>query len=154
LTVREVAEDVSISKTVCHEILTENLGMHRIATKFVPRLLTDDRKQNRGDVSKELLDRANDDNFLKNIITGDETWVYGYDVETKVQSSQWVSKTSPRPKKKARQMRSHVNVMLTLVFDSESVVHYEFLPQGRTVNKEYYLEVMQRLSGVVRKKKT
>ena len=56
LTVREVAEEVSISKTVCHEILTENLGMHRIAAKFVPRLLTDDQKQNRIDVSQELLD--------------------------------------------------------------------------------------------------
>ena len=56
LTVREVAEEVSISKTVCHEILTENLGMHRIAAKFVPRLLTDDQKQNRLDVSQELLD--------------------------------------------------------------------------------------------------
>jgi len=98
LTVREVAEEVSFSKTVCHEILTENLGMHRIAAKFVPRLLMDDQKQNRVDVSQELLDRANDDNFLKNIITGDETWAYGYDVETKVQSSQWVSKTSLQPK--------------------------------------------------------
>jgi hypothetical protein len=68
LTVREALEEVSISKTVCHEILTENLGMHRIAAKFVPRLLTDDQKQNRVDVSKELLDRANDDNVLKNII--------------------------------------------------------------------------------------
>jgi hypothetical protein len=48
---------------VCHEILTKNLGMHRIAAKFVPRLLTDDQKQNRVDVSKELLDQANDDNF-------------------------------------------------------------------------------------------
>jgi len=67
--------------------------MHHITAKFVPRLLTDDQKQNRVDVSKELLDRANDDaNILKNIITGDETWVYGYDVETKVQSSQRVSK--------------------------------------------------------------
>jgi len=46
LTVRDVAEEVSISKTVCHEILTENLGMHRIAAKFVPSLLTDDQKQN------------------------------------------------------------------------------------------------------------
>jgi len=56
LTVREVAEEVSISKTVCHEILTKNLGMHRIAAKFVPRLLTDDQKQNRVDVSQELVD--------------------------------------------------------------------------------------------------
>ena len=59
--------------------------MHRIAAKFVPRLLTDDQKQNRVDVSQELLDRANgDDNFLKNVITGDETWVYGYDVESPI----------------------------------------------------------------------
>jgi hypothetical protein len=128
--------------------------MHRIAAKFVPRLLTDDQKQNRVDVSQELLDRANGgDNFLKNIITGDETWVYGYDVETKVQSSQWVSKTSPRPKK-AGQVRSHVKVMLTVLFYSEGVVHYEFLSQARTVNKEYYLEVMRRLREAVRKKKT
>ena len=75
----------------------------------------------------------------------------GYDAETKVQSSQWVSKTSPRPKK-ARHVRSHVKVMLTVFFDSEVVVHYEFLPQGRTVNKEYYLEVMQLLREAVRKK--
>jgi hypothetical protein len=52
LTVREVAEEVSISKTVCYEILTENLGMHRIAAKFVSRLSTDDQKQNRVDVSR------------------------------------------------------------------------------------------------------
>ncbi|GFG40358.1 hypothetical protein Cfor_12492, partial [Coptotermes formosanus] len=28
LTLREVAEEVNISKTVCHEIRTDNLGMH------------------------------------------------------------------------------------------------------------------------------
>ena len=104
-------------------------------------------------MSQELLDPVNgDDNFLKNIITGDETWVYGYDVETKVLSSQWVSKTLPRPKK-ARQVRSHVKVMLTVFFYSEGVIHNEFLLQGRTVNKEYYLEVMQRLREEVRKKR-
>jgi len=32
-----------------------------------------------------------------------------------------------------------------IFLDFEGVVHHEFLPQGRTVNKEYYLEVMQRL---------
>jgi len=26
-------------------------------------------------------------------------WVYGYDVETKTQSSQWMGKGSPRPKR-------------------------------------------------------
>ena len=55
--------------------------------------------------------------------------------------------------KKTRQVRPHVKVMLKVIFDSEGVVHYDFLPQGRTVNKEYYLEVMQRLHEAVRKKR-
>jgi [histone H3]-lysine36 N-dimethyltransferase SETMAR len=116
LTVREVSEEVGICKSSCHTILTEKLKMHRVAAKFVPRLLTEEQKQNRVTVSQELLDRSNtDENFLKNVITGDETWVYGYDVETKVQSSQWVGKSSPRPKK-ARQSRSNVKVMLIVFF--------------------------------------
>ena len=45
--------------------------------------------------------------------SSDESWVYGYDVETKVQFSQWMSKTSPRPKK-AHQVRSKIKVLLTV----------------------------------------
>ena len=66
----------------------------------MPRLLTDDQKENRVETSQELLANENDnESFLMNIITGDKTWVYGYDVETKMQSSQWIEKGSPRPKK-------------------------------------------------------
>ena len=62
--------------------------MHHVAAKSVSRLLSEDQKHNPVDVRKELVDHANvDENFLKNMVTGDETWVYGYDIETKVQSS-------------------------------------------------------------------
>jgi hypothetical protein len=72
--------------------------------------------------------------------------VYGYDVETKVQSSQWVGKSLPRPKK-VYQSRSNVKVMLIvfLFFDWKGIVHHEFVPRGETVNKEFYLKVMKRL---------
>ena len=57
--------------------------------KFVPRLLTEDQKENRLEISQELLASANgNENFLKKIITGDEMWVYVYDVETRMQSPQ------------------------------------------------------------------
>jgi hypothetical protein len=89
LTAREVSEDVRICKISCHTILTGKLKMHRVAAKFVPRLLTEQQKENRVTVSQELFGRSNaDENFLKNVITGEETLVYGCDVETKVQSSQ------------------------------------------------------------------
>ena len=34
------------------------------------------------------------------------------------------------------------------------VVNHKFLPQGRKVNKEYYLEVMRRLRKTIRQKRT
>ena len=84
-------------------ILTTDLNMRRVSAKFVPRVLTVEQKQQRLSVSLELRDRAaSDSTFLGNVITGDETWVYEYDPETRVQSSQWKSPSSPRAKKKKR----------------------------------------------------
>ena len=100
LTVREVADEVGIRVGYCHQIVTEKIQMRRVSAKFVPRLLTDDQKENRVEISQELLTNANgNENFLKNIVTGDEILVYGYDVETKMQSSQWMGRGFPRPKK-------------------------------------------------------
>ena len=38
----------------------------------------------------------------------------------------------------------------TVFIDYNGVVHHEFLPQGRTVNKECYLKVMRRLHEAIR----
>ena len=41
------------------------------------------------DIAQEMLTTFNDDpDSHKKVITGNELWVYGYDIETKVQSSQ------------------------------------------------------------------
>ncbi|UYV75516.1 hypothetical protein LAZ67_13000463 [Cordylochernes scorpioides] len=130
ITVREVAEDLNISIGSCHSIFINDLGMRRVAAKFVPKLLNCDQKQHRMNIANEMLDSVRDDpNLLQRVITGDEAWVYGYDVETKAQSSQWKLPHEPRPKK-ARQVRSNVKVLLTVFFDCRGVVHHEFLPQG------------------------
>ena len=40
-------------------------------------------------MGQEMLTTLNDDpDLLKKVITGDELWVYGNDIETKTQSSQ------------------------------------------------------------------
>ncbi len=41
------------------------------------------------EVAQESLNKVNAE-LLKRIITGDESWVYGYNVETKAQSSSWL----------------------------------------------------------------
>ena len=100
LTVREVADEVGISIGSCHQILTEKLQTRRVSAKFAPRLLTDDQRENRVEICQELLANANgNENFLQKIIRGDETWVCGYDVETKMHSSQWMGKGVSSTKK-------------------------------------------------------
>ena len=67
----------------------------------------------------------NDDpGLLKKVLTGNESWVYGYDMETKVQSSQW-KRPEERRLKKACQIRSNMKVLLNVFFDCKGVVHHE-----------------------------
>ena len=53
---------------------------------------------------------------VKKVITGDESWVYGYDIETKAQSYQWKLAEEPGLRK-ARQVRWNVKVLLTVFSD-------------------------------------
>ncbi|UYV83838.1 hypothetical protein LAZ67_X000354 [Cordylochernes scorpioides] len=76
ITVREVAEDLNISIGSCHSIFINDLGMRRVAAKFVPKLLNCDQKQHRMNIANEMLDSVRDDpNLLQRVITGDEAGV-------------------------------------------------------------------------------
>ena len=102
--------------------------MRCISPRFVSRLLSDDQKALRVSIYRELKQQARDNpNFISNIITGEETWVYGYEPETKQQSSQWKLPNSLQPKK-ALEVRSNVKSMLIVFFDIQGVVHKEFVP--------------------------
>ncbi|GFG33641.1 hypothetical protein Cfor_01522 [Coptotermes formosanus] len=58
--------------------------MLRVSARFVPRVLAIEQKDHRLSVATALLQEAEtDQNFMEGIIRGDETWVYGYEPETK-----------------------------------------------------------------------
>jgi len=93
LTVRNIAEQVNTDRETVKKILTEDLDMRKVYAKMVPKKLTEEQKQRRVTIYQELLERQDD--ILGHVITGDETWVYQYDPETKQQSAQWKSANSP-----------------------------------------------------------
>lgn len=145
-----MAQDLGISHESVRTILVDVLGMRR--ARLVPKELNFLQKEHRKQVAEDMLERANSDPiFMKRIITGDETWVYEFDMQTSQQASEWRFDKEPKPKR-PRQSRSKIKVLLTVFFDYR-VVHSEFLPEGQTVNKQYYLGVMRRLRENVRRKR-
>ena len=152
-TIHDLCAEARIGYGSCQRILTEQLNMHHIAAKFVPRVLTHDQKDSRVAICQELKETViNDPTLLLNVITGDESIVYAYDPETKLQSSQWKSPGSPRPKK-ARMQKSKLKMMLICFFDQDGIVHREFVPPGMTVNADFYCDVLRRLHENVRRKR-
>jgi hypothetical protein len=66
--------------------------MRRTVVKFVPQFLTNNQKLWHINVCTELWEKDNEDPaFISGIITGDKSWIYGYEPETKQQSPQWKS---------------------------------------------------------------
>ena len=64
--------------------------MKRAAAKIIPKLLNFKQKLRCKDITQEMLTTFNNDaDLFKKVITGNESWVYGYDIGAKAQSSQW-----------------------------------------------------------------
>jgi len=96
--------------------------MRKVCAKMVPKVLSDEQKECRKEMCLDLLQRIeNEPDLLNSIITCDETWIFTYDPETKLQSMQWKSTSSPRPKKACM---SHLKfkAILIVFFDIQVIV--------------------------------
>ncbi|UYV75617.1 hypothetical protein LAZ67_13000751, partial [Cordylochernes scorpioides] len=87
------------------------LGVRRLNAVLDPKDLTFDQKNARKETASLNLEATTDDlELLKMVITGDETWIYGFDSETTQQASECASKMSRDPKsEEGSQQRSVVD---------------------------------------------
>lgn len=154
LKVREIAETVGISKDRVGHIMHEILGMRKLSARWVPRLLTADNKRNHETTSQHCLTlfRSNPKEFLRRLVTVDETWIHWYTPETKEQSKQWTFPGERAPKK-AKTVASAGKVMATVFWDSKGVIHVDYLEKGKTITGLYYAELLQRFDGELQKKR-
>nr|CAH7741398.1 unnamed protein product [Callosobruchus chinensis] len=112
---------------------------------MVPKNLSDEQKAHRMNIAQGCPEQVESNpTLLDRVITGDESWFFQYDPETKRQRQQWLSPGAPRPKK-ARMSKSKVKTMLICFFDSKGVVHKKFVLPGQTVNQVFYRNVLEKL---------
>jgi hypothetical protein len=114
---RMTAESLNIPETVVLRILKEVLGKRKLCARFVPHALTPEQREDQVTSCRDIIAMGDADNFLNKIITGDETWCFAYDPETKRRSSEWVGETFPRPKKLKLQ-RSYIKTKLIIFFST------------------------------------
>jgi histone-lysine N-methyltransferase SETMAR len=154
LTVRQISEELDISKSTVDRILREDLEMTKVAARWVPKLLTADQKVVRRNMSRDnlrLFDSDPDD-FVERFVTVDETWAHHYTPESKQQSMQWKHVGSPTPRK-AKAVPSAGKVMVTVFWDAEGILMLDYLRKGQTITGTYYAKLLTRLRDALKVKR-
>ncbi len=156
LSIRDLADRCEMSTFVVNKILKIDLQMTRKCAKFVPKILTEPQKWTRmtvcDDNIKLLCDSDDPEQFMKSVITGDETWVSTFDPETKLESTSWIAKGEPRPLK-GKTTAWKGKTMMTVFFYWKGVIMIEFLKRGDKITSERYCETLANLKECICKKR-
>lgn len=154
VSIRRIADELGISKTIVFEIMTNRLGMKKVCTRWVPKLLTPLQRANRVECCQELLSQSEADptNFLSRIVTGDESWVYHYDPLSQQEAKTWKKPGESTPTR-PRQQRSTRKVMLTVFWDRDGILLTDYRTQENTINGQYYASLIERLRSAILEKR-
>ena len=126
-----------------------SLGYLKVSACWVPRQLTEDHNTERVRCCPQFLEHhQGDPNFVKRIIAGDETLAYHFEPESK-RSMEWRHPNSPRTKKFKAQKSA--DKIMACFWDSQGVILVDFLPRGKTINFEVYIETLRKLKAKIRR---
>ncbi|GFR20425.1 HTH_48 domain-containing protein [Trichonephila clavata] len=111
-------------------------------------MLTDLHKTQRLGSALTFLERYHNEgeDFLDQIVTGDETWVAYVTPESKQRSMEWRHSSSPK-RVKFKQTISARKIMCTVFWDRKGVLLVEFLPRNETINAASYCETLNKRRG-------
>jgi len=113
---KSIAEQLGISHEWVGSTIHQDSDMRKLSVKWVLKCLNVDQKRRWCQSSEQLLEcfRHDPNDFLSQLVTMDETWLYHYDQETKQQSMEWRHSGSPHPEK--FQVQKSAGKVLTLFF--------------------------------------
>jgi histone-lysine N-methyltransferase SETMAR len=142
VTYSEIQQTLNIGSATVNTILHDHLGLRKLTSRWIPHLLTAEQKATRVDWCHFMLHKYDNGRSrrVSDILTGDETWLYQYDPETKDQSTVWVFDNELPPTKVVRS-RSTAKQMLAVFFRRSGLVTIVPLREQRTVNAEWYCTV-------------
>ena len=137
-TVQEIEELSGIHSSSVLKILCERLGLHKICVCWVPHLLTDKQKQSWVRLASQVIEKYDkcDPSHLEGIVTGDETWIYHFQPNSKAKNKVWVSSEGDRPVI-ARCCKTSNRMLYAIFFDSKGPVLQIPVPKGSSVTGKF-----------------
>lgn len=157
ITCRSIQNILNIGSASLNFILHYKLNVRKVACRWVQHFLTEDQIKARVEWSKMMLEKYDFGKSKKvyEIVTGDETWVYQFDPETKRQSCQWLFKNE-QPPTKVKKSRSLGKKMVASFFRKSGHIATIQLEDRKTVNADWYCKVClpEVLSNVRQKVRT
>ena len=105
-------------RSVLYKIVTDRLRYQKLCSRWVPKMLTEEHKTERASSALSFFTWYSEqgDEFLDQIVTGDETCVSRMTPASNQQSMEWRHTASPR-KKKFKQTMSTCKIMCTVFWD-------------------------------------
>ena len=151
ITVRQMGTVLGIGQSAINTILHEHLHLNKVTARWVPKFLTPTMKRERVENCEQLLAMAaqGGPDFLNKIVTGDESWFHYYEPESKRSSMEWRA-AGEAPPVKVRSGPSAGKRMASVFWDREGILLIKWLPEGRTVNSQYYCEVLRELREAIK----
>ena len=129
---------MKISSGSLTRILQDSLDVRKRCTRWVPHNLTEEQKRDRVDWCTRMLNKIDGGRYPRvwDTVTGDETWVYQYDPETKQQSAVWVF-PDENPPVKFKRNRSTSKQMIACFFAKFGHVPTILLEDRKTVTADW-----------------
>lgn len=142
VTYTQIEQTLGITSASVYTILHDKLSLRKVSARWIPHLLTEDQKEARINFCKFMLEKFDGGKSKRvyDIVTGDETWIYRFDPESKRQSSVWVFPEESAPQK-CRRSRSVGKKMVASFFSLTGHVATVPLEDRKTVNADWYVNV-------------
>ncbi|KAL7729269.1 hypothetical protein ACLKA6_009721 [Drosophila palustris] len=152
--VREIADILKISAGSVHTIIHEHLGMKKVFSKWVPRLLTPEQNNNQSMNQRAVWTclRA----ISRSFCVGTSQWMkHGSTISLQSQIGSLLMGMQPVKAAQSDQRRSSwlARLWRSWFWDAHGIIFIDYLQKGQTINSDYYMALLERLKDEIAKKR-
>ena len=118
----EIIAETSLSRGTIEQIIHNYLKMRKVTSRWIPHQLNDEQKQERVRLCRESLAKFRNGSWrLRDIITGDETWIYHRQIHHKSTNKTWIGE-GESPRTIVRRSRFEPKNLFSIFFKSNDPV--------------------------------